>query len=266
MARIPSSSSKKALETTPTKVVGNTKKPTRKVQDSPVKPGVKISRKTTATVRRGIKADVFDLSGKIRSSIELPSDLFDVKVNKQVMLQAVRVYLANQRQGTQSTKTRSEVTGSTRKIYRQKGTGRARHGGITAPIFVGGGVALGPKPRDYGLSLPKKMRRAALASALTTQLSLSRVKIIDGLEGIEPKTKIFVKALQNLNLDEKKKKILVVLPTKAESVARAIRNVEGVSFVRANQLNTYEVLNTKMLLIVKTSVEVLESTFGKESK
>jgi len=222
--------------------------------------------KPVKVTSKGIKVDVFDLTGKVTTSIELPSELFGSNVNKQIMIQAVRVYLANQRQGTQSTKTRGEVRGSTRKIYRQKGTGRARHGGITAPIFVGGGIALGPKPRDHSMSFPKKMRKVALASALTSQLIAGKVKVIDGLEGIEPKTKVFVATLKNLDLDVEKKKVLVVLPAKTDNVSRSVRNVEGVSFVIANQLNTYDVLNTKTLLVMKSAVETLEKTFGRGAK
>jgi len=221
--------------------------------------------KAVKTVAKGVKVDVFDLTGKVNGSMELPTELFGVEINRQIMAQAIRVYLANQRQGTQSTKTRGEVKGSTRKIYRQKGTGRARHGGITAPIFVGGGIALGPKPRDHSMSFPKKMRRVALASALTTQLAAGKLKIVDGLEGIEPKTKVFVDTLKKFELDEKKKKILVIIPTKTENVSRAVRNVEGVTFANANQINTYEVLNTKTLLIMKSAVETLTETFGRKA-
>jgi len=235
---------------------------TTKKAVTPVKAEASVVTKPVKTSVKGVKVDVLDLTGKVKTTIELPGELFGSKVNKQIMLQAIRVYLANQRQGTQSTKTRGEVQGSTRKIYRQKGTGRARHGGITAPIFVGGGIALGPKPRDHGMSFPKKMRRAALASALTTQFTAGKVKVIDGLEEIEPKTKVFVDTLKKLDLDDKKKKVLVVLPGKTENVSRAVRNVEGVTFVNANQLNTYDVLNTKTLLVMKSAVDTLQKTFG----
>lgn len=216
---------------------------------------------------KGFKADVFDLLGKATTTVTLPEQLFGAKINKPLMAQAVRVYLANQRAGTQSTKTRGEVDGSTRKIYRQKGTGRARHGGIRAPIFVGGGIAHGPKPQDFSRELPQKMRRAALSSALTVKFGNDKVKVVDGLEKLEPKTKLFVGVLQKLNLDEKKKKVLVVLPSKADNVQKAMRNVEGITFVLANQLNTYEVMTAKTLLFMKSSLETLEKTFiVKESK
>lgn len=236
------------------------------------KPKVTRVRKTTVKkavetsalakpLAKGLKADVFDLSGKVTTTISLPEHLFGAKINKSLMAQAVRVYLANQRTGTQSTKTRGEVDGSTRKIYRQKGTGRARHGGIRAPIFVGGGIAHGPKPHDFSRELPQKMRRAALSSALTVKQGNGKVKIVDGLESIEPKTKTFVTTLQKLNLDEKNKKVLVVLPRKVENMQKAIRNVEGITFVLANQLNTYEVMTAKTLLVMKSSLETLEKTF-----
>src|SRR3989344_7875158 len=137
------------------------------------------------SLAKGLKADVFDLSGKVTTTVTLPEYLFGAKVNRPLMAQAVRVYLANQRAGTQSTKTRGEVDGSTRKIYRQKGTGRARHGGIRAPIFVGGGIAHGPKPHDFSRELPQKMRRAALFSALSGKLKDGEVKIMKNLDKIE---------------------------------------------------------------------------------
>ncbi|CAN5192968.1 50S ribosomal protein L4 [soil metagenome] len=221
-----------------------------------------VAKKTTSTV----KTDVFDLTGKVVETISLPETLFGAKVNPKLMTQAVRVYMANQRKGTQSTKTRSEVTGSTRKIYRQKGTGRARHGGITAPIFVGGGIALGPKPRDYSMSLPQKMRRAALVSALTVKLQDGKVKVVDGFEKVEPKTKVFVEALNKLNLNDKKKKILLVLPEKTDTVTRAMRNIEGITYINAQQLNTYEVINTKTLVVMKSAIATLEKTFSQSKK
>jgi len=215
---------------------------------------------------KGIKIDVFDIAGKVISSVELPKELFEAKINNSLMTQAVRVYLANQRQGTQSTKTRGEVQGSTRKIYRQKGTGRARHGGITAPIFVGGGIAFGPKPRDFTMDMPQKMRRAALSSALTQKYAGNMVKIVDGFDELKPKTKLFVKALKDLQLDQENKKILILMPGKTQDLQKAMRNVPGVSFLPASQLNTYEALNAKNLVIMKSAVIVLDKTFGARGK
>lgn len=222
---------------------------------------------TKASVQKqsGLSVEVLDVTGKASGKATLPSEIFGVEVNQPLMAQAVRVYLANQRSGTARTKSRGEVTGSTRKIYRQKGTGRARHGGITAPIFVGGGVAHGPKVQDHSLSLPKKMRRLALFSALSYKLQSNAVKVVEGLETLEPKTKVFAKTLDTLVTD-KKKKVLLVLPGKTETVERASRNIEGVTYVSANQLNTYDVLNTKTLIFAQNALETLKTTFIKESK
>jgi len=211
-----------------------------------------------------LTADVLDLKGNIVGSLSLPEEIFGAKVNKTLMAQAVRVYLANQRLGTLSTKSRGEVVGSTRKIYRQKGTGRARHGGIRAPIFVGGGVAHGPKPRDFSLSLPQKMKRAALFSALTLQRLEGNMKIITGLENLEPKTKAFAQVLKTLSLVKKRKKILLVLPEKIENIQKAARNIEGVTYVLANQLNTYDVLNAGTLLFMKDTISKIQEVFKKE--
>ncbi len=222
---------------------------------------VKSTVKTVTPSAKGLSVDTFDIAGKVIGKTELPKEIFGAKVNPALMTQAVRVYLANQRLGTQSTKTRGEVTGSTRKIYRQKGTGRARHGGITAPIFVGGGVALGPKPRSHAMDLPQKMRRSALSSALSSKLSSDSVRIVDGYEKLPLKTKGFVTALTKLGIEEKKRKVLLVLPGKLENVQKASRNVEGVHFILANQLNTYEVLNSRSIVILKSAIDTIEKTF-----
>lgn len=204
---------------------------------------------------------VIDTDGKTSRRITLPSELFGAKVNTQLMALAVRVYLANQRVGTASTKTRGEVEGSTRKIYKQKGTGRARHGGVRAPIFVGGGIVFGPKPRDFTLALPKKMKRLALASALTTKLLEKNVIVVDGLESIEPKTKVMATTLQTIGAIGK---TLIVTSVHAESVVRAGRNIEGVDIVPAHTLHTYTVLNHKNIVFMKEAIKVLKETFTKE--
>jgi large subunit ribosomal protein L4 len=239
------------------------------IKESPAKKVASVKKVSTAkpsSSSKGLKMDVFDITGKVVSSIDLPKELFEAKINNSLMAQAVRVYLANQRQGTQSTKTRGEVRGSTRKIYRQKGTGRARHGGITAPIFVGGGIALGPKPRDFSMEMPQKMRRAALSSALTQKMTANMVKIVDGLDNLKPKTKTFVEALKKLELDQENKKILVLMPSKVADLQKAMHNVKGVTFLPANQLNTYETLNAKNLIIMKSAIETLDKTFVVKGK
>jgi large subunit ribosomal protein L4 len=212
----------------------------------------------------GLKLSVFNTSGKVLESILLPKEIFGVDINTQIMTQAVRVYLANQRRGTVKTKSRGEVKISTRKIYRQKGTGRARHGAASAPIFVGGGIAFGPRPRDYSLSLNQKMRRVALFSALTSKLKDGEIKIIAGLEKLEPKTNKMADVIAKLNLNIKKKQILLVIPKGGkdfENVVKAARNIEGVSILSSNLLNTYEVLSNKQILFMKNSIDGLKETF-----
>ncbi len=212
--------------------------------------------------KNGLTIDVFDIKGKVVEKIALPKEIFGLEENKQLIAQAVRVYLSNQRRGTVSTKTRGEVAGSTRKIYRQKGTGRARHGGIRAPIFVHGGIAHGPKPRDYSLSFPKKMRKQALFSALSTVYKAGGIKVVTGFEKMKPKTKAMVEALKSLELlAKKRKKILLVLPAKVEAVQKAARNIAGVTLMFATQLNTYEVLKNNILLFMQDSVKTLESHY-----
>ncbi len=233
-----------------------TKKTVKKEATTPV---VKTERKSS------VKAEVFDMTGKVIESITLPSTVFGVKINKQLMAQAIRVYSANQRAGSAHTKSRGEVAGSTRKIYRQKGTGRARHGGIRAPIFVKGGIAHGPKAHDFSLSMPQKMRTKALFSALTVKVKDNELKVLSGLDGIEPKTKHFAAFLKGAAL-KNKKSILLVLPEKKENVARAVRNIEGLTYMNATQLNTYEVLRNQLVLVMKDAVSSLENHFAKEKR
>lgn len=210
-----------------------------------------------------LSVDIYDLKGSVIGKITLPQEIFGEKVNKSLITQAVRVYLANQRRGTASTKTRGEVRGSTRKIYKQKGTGRARHGGVRAPIFVHGGIAFGPKPRDYSLELPKRMKKKALFSALSQKLKDGEIKVISGLLKIEPKTKNMVKVLQALKLNDKKRQLALVVPQDVKkelvNVQRAARNMEGVVVTKANQLNTYEVLKNKELLFMQEAIESMKN-------
>lgn len=224
-------------------------------------------RKTAAKKTSSLTADVYDLKGKAVEKLSLPQEIFGAKINPKLMAQAVRVYLTNQRRGTVATKTRGQVQGSTRKVWRQKGTGRARHGAITAPIFVGGGVAHGPKQKDYSLSLPKKMRKAALFSALSAKVHDNDIKFVSGLAEIAPKTKDMAKLIKNLALDGKNTKILLVIHEDKDNITRAARNLSGVSYASAKRLNTYEVLHTKMILFMKESVDVLQSHFlsGKDA-
>ncbi len=237
------------------------------VSKSVAKPAVKVSAavktapKTTISSSGKLSVPVYDSKGAKAGSISLPKEIFGAKINQALMSQAVRVYLANQRQGTAATQTRGEVTGSTKKIYRQKGTGNARHGGKRAPIFVKGGVAHGPHPKDYGLSFPKKMRKAALISALSMRAESGDIKVLSGLTKLEPKTKMMNGLLTKIS-DSKSKKnsVLIVasdVPKKLPNVYRAGKNIQNVQITSANLLNTYEVLKYKNLLFMKESLEVL---------
>lgn len=211
-----------------------------------------------------VSVDVVGVDGKVTGKIALPGELFGETVNNALLAQAVRVYLANQRQGTVSTKTRGEVDGSTRKIYRQKGTGRARHGSVRAPIFVKGGVVFGPKPRDFSLSLPQKMKRKALFSALSAKVKDNEVIVIDGLNGIEPKTKVFAAVLEKLQVADKKRKLLIVTGGDVTAVLRAGHNVQGVRFLSSTVLNAYEVLGATKMIVMKDAVEEMTKHFLKK--
>lgn len=225
------------------------------------KPVAKVAAKKSAV---NLTLDVHGVDGKVSGKITLPEAIFGEKPNKQLLTQAVRVYMANQRQGNASTKTRGEVEGSTRKIYRQKGTGKARHGGIRAPIFVKGGIVHGPKPRDYGMTMPKKMKRKALYCALSGKLADGTITILSGLEKIEPKTKLFIDVLNKLGLNDDKKKILLVTADELVSVKRSANNVPGVIVNIAPRLNAYEVLNTKRIVFLQDAIAALQPKEVKE--
>lgn len=210
-----------------------------------------------------METDLYNTTGNKIDKIELPNEIFKAKINPVLMAQAVRVYLANQRQGTQAAKTRGEVSGSGRKIYRQKGTGLARHGDRYAPLFVGGGVAFPPKPRDFSLQLTKKARRKALFSALSQKLNEKGVIFISNLNEIKGKTKEMVLVLKNLGLKEKEK-ILLILPGKLNQVILAARNIENLSLTRADLLNTYSILNNQKIILLKDSLTRLKEVFGEK--
>lgn len=234
-----------------------------------VKAEVKVSKAPkTRTAAKSVKADVLGTSGKVVESISLSGMIFGAKVNPPLMSQAVRVYLANQRAGSAATKSRGEISLTTAKVWRQKGTGRARHGARSAPIFVGGGVAHGPKSKDYSLTLSKKMRRLALFSALTAKLADKEVKIVTGLEKLSPKTKEMVTVLKNIAVDTKKQRVLLVVADgeAGKSIIRISRNIDGVMYMPVTQLNTYDVLRSKAVVFVKEAVTHLEKHYGKESR
>lgn len=222
----------------------------------PVKKVTSIKKQVTSKKPKvsGLSIPVYSLSGRASGTMSLPKEIFGVEVKKTLLAQAMRVYTTNQKFHTASTKTRGEVIGSTAKIYRQKGTGRARHGAITAPIFVGGGITFGPKFRKVRLDLPKKMRKVALLSALSSKMTDKKVMGISGLEKATGKTKEFAGLLEKLNL----KSTLFVTSEKQDNVVRSVRNIPSVTVLPADQMNAYEVLRHQTLLITKEALEVLK--------
>ncbi len=248
--------SKKAAKVPAKKAAGTALK--TKVQKTV---SVAASKKVKAVKVDGLNAQVFGTDGKEVGTLSLPSEVFGVKINTQLMSQFVRVYLANQRAGGANTKTRGEVEGSTRKIYKQKGTGRARHGNIRAHIFVGGGVAFGPVTHDFSLTMPTKMKRKALASALTSQLKEGAITIVEGFEKLELKTKTIASSLKALGVEGRS---LIVLSANASGVSRIARNIEDISIVPATSLNTYDVLTHKHIVIMKDAVALVQEIVNKK--
>jgi large subunit ribosomal protein L4 len=196
------------------------------------------------------------------SKVALKKEIFESEVNNRLLSQAIRVYLSNKRQGTAKAKTRSEIVGSGRKIWRQKGTGRARHGDRYAPIFVGGGVAHGPSQRDWSLKLSKKMRRKALFSALSLAAKGKRIFIVGQIEDLKPKTKNFVEFFEgNLDFDFKKDKVLLVVKNLDENVRRGIGNIKNIKTTPVALLNAYLVLKFKKIVFTKEAIKEIEKIF-----
>ena len=204
------------------------------------------------------KFDVLDMSGKKVSEIELSDAIFGIQPNERVMHAAVVNFLANQRQGTQSTKTRSEVSGGGRKPWRQKGTGRARQGSIRAPQWTHGGVALGPKPRDYSYTLNKKVKRLALKSALSAKAASGDIVVVDSLNLDEVKTKAMKGFLDTVGA----KKAVVVTPEVNETVIKSARNIPGVVTTTAKILSVYDIVNAKQFIVDKAALAVIEEVFA----
>ena len=202
---------------------------------------------------------VRNTAGETVGEIELRDDIFVAPVSKPLMHQALIRQLANARQGTHKAKTRGEVRGSTRKIYRQKGTGRARHGSVKVPLWRGGGVAHGPLPRSYRKKMPRKMRRAAYRSALTVKAQDEQVVVLDELEMNSPKTRDMVAMLERLELEGS---VLIMLSESNENVELSARNLSAVKTLRASYLNIRDLLGYDYLLIPQGSLEVIESILG----
>lgn len=202
---------------------------------------------------------VFDKTGKKVSDIALSDAIFAITPNASAMHLCVVAYLANQRQGTQSTLTRAEVRGGGKKPWRQKGSGRARQGSIRSPQWTHGGVALGPKPREYGKTVNKKVRRLAMKSALSSKVAAEEFIVLDSLEMNEIKTKEVVSVLKAL---ETGKKVLIVLPEKNETVYRSARNIKGVKTTLVSTLNVYDILNCDSLVVLKDAVSKIEEVYA----
>lgn len=201
---------------------------------------------------------VYDMTGNAVSEIELSDNIFGIEPNKTVMHEMVVNHLANRRQGTQSTLTRAEVRGGGRKPWRQKGTGRARQGSIRAPQWYKGGVALGPKPRDYSYSINKKVKRLALKSALSTKVLESKIVVVDSICMNEFKTKAMVDMLTALKIE---KKALIVLPETNLKVVKSARNLKGVKTSLVNTINVYDILNYDTFVVTKDAVAKIEEVY-----
>ena len=202
---------------------------------------------------------VFDVSGKKVSDIELADSIFAIEPNMYAMHLVVVNYLANQRQGTQSTRTRSEVSGGGKKPWRQKGSGRARQGSTRAPQWYHGGIAHGPTPRTYGGDINKKVRRLAMKSALSSKVAGEELVVLDSFKLDAIKTKEVVKTLSALNTG---KKTLIVLPEKDDVVYRSARNIAGVKVSLVNTLNVYDILNCDTIVVLKDAVAKIEEVYA----
>jgi len=205
------------------------------------------------------KVALYKMDGSVSGEIELKDEVFGADINEAVMHQVVKMQLANKRQGTQSALTRSEVRGGGAKPWRQKGTGRARHGSIRSPIWVKGGVAFAPKPRAYSYKVPRKMRRLAIKSALSSKVAGDNLIVLDSIELSQPKTKEIAKMLGNLNID---KKVALVLNGKNEWVERAARNIPNLKLMYVNTLNVYDILKYDKFIILEEAVRQIEEVYA----
>ena len=205
------------------------------------------------------KVSVYNVEGKKVSDIDLKEEIFGIEPNEAIIHSVLVNYLANQRQGTQSTKTRAEVRGGGRKPWRQKGTGRARQGSIRAPQWIKGGIALGPKPRSYKYTVNKKERRLAVKSMLSAKVLEQSLVVVDKLAFDEIKTKNMVSALNNLKVTGK---TLVMLPEKNENVQKSARNIEGVNTTLVNTVNVYDLLKYNNLVVTLDTVKKLEEVYA----
>ena len=202
---------------------------------------------------------VFDMTGKSVGEMTLSDAIFGIEPNTSVMHAAVVNYLANQRQGTQSTLTRSEVSGGGRKPWKQKGTGRARQGSTRAPQWAHGGIALGPKPRDYSYELPKKVKRLALKSAFSAKVADNNLIVVDNIAVEGYKTKAVAEMLSNLGAD---KKALIVMPEVDAKLIKSAANIPGVKTALVNTINVYDILNCDKFIVAKSALEKIEEVYA----
>lgn len=205
------------------------------------------------------KVTMLDMSGKAVGDIELADEIFAIEPNEHAVHDTIKNYLANQRQGTQSAKNRGEVRGGGRKPFRQKGTGRHRQGSSTDPSQIGGGVVFAPKPRDYRYSIPKKVKRLALKSALSSKLKEDELIVIDSIKFEAPKTKDMIKML---NAVKAEKKALIVTSEKDENIIRSASNIKGVRTALVSTMNVYEIVNHYSLILTKDAAKKIEEVYA----
>jgi large subunit ribosomal protein L4 len=204
------------------------------------------------------KVDVYNMEGAVTGQIELSDEIFGIEPNEHTLHTMILNRLANARQGTSSTKTRSEVSGGGRKPYRQKGTGRARQGSIRSAQHIGGGIIFGPKPRDYRYTVPKKIRRLAMKSALSTKLAASDFVVVEDLTFDKIKTKEMIRVLANLKID---KTALIVINAKNVNVELSARNLAGIKMAFVNTINVYDILKHEKFVITRDAVEKVQEVY-----
>ena len=205
------------------------------------------------------KVTMLNMAGEQAGEIELKDDIFGIEINEYAVHEVVKNYLANQRQGTQSAKTRGEVRGGGRKPFKQKGTGRGRQGSTTSPNHIGGGVVFAPKPRDYSYAVPKKVKRLALKSVLTSKVLENEIIILDELKMDAPKTKEMIKVLANINAA---KKALIVMSEKDENIIKSAANIPGIETALVSTMNTYEIMNHTSFIVTKDAINKIEEVYS----
>ena len=209
-----------------------------------------------------MKIDVLDIKGqKTGRSVELPADIFGIEPNEHAVYLAVKQYLAHQRQGTHKSKERSEMSGSTRKLFNQKGTGGARRGDINSPLLYGGARVFGPKPHEYNIKLNKKVRQLARKSAFSTKAAAGSIVVIEDFNFATPKTKEFLNVIKNLGI-ESSRRAVVVTPEYNDALLKSSRNIKRVSLARASDLNTYQIMHTQTLVLSEGSIAKIQEMFN----